>query len=180
LIVDVQVAVMQNAWEAPRIITNLARAVAQARAEGVPVIWVQHADSDLPEGSEGWAWVPELGPQGGEVLIHKGYNSAFEGQPRLEDTLAGRGVSHLFLGGASTNWCIRATAYAALERGYDLSLLNDGHSNSGLPAESGRAVDAETLVHELNVALTWLGYPGRSNGTVSVAELNFQRPAGRG
>ena len=38
LVVDVQVGVMSDVWEAPRIIKNVARAVERARALGVPVI----------------------------------------------------------------------------------------------------------------------------------------------
>ena len=46
LVVDVQVGVMRTAWEAPRVIRNVSRAVERARAEGVPVLWVQHADDE--------------------------------------------------------------------------------------------------------------------------------------
>lgn len=47
LVVDVQVGVMQNAWEAPRIIKNIGTAVEKARSQGVPVLWVQHSDDEL-------------------------------------------------------------------------------------------------------------------------------------
>jgi nicotinamidase-related amidase len=36
------------------VIANIGGLVAAARAEGVPVIWVQHSDDGLPLGSEGW------------------------------------------------------------------------------------------------------------------------------
>jgi nicotinamidase-related amidase len=38
VIVDVQVGVMKEAWEAQRVITNISRAVERARSEEVPVI----------------------------------------------------------------------------------------------------------------------------------------------
>ena len=60
IIVDVQVGVMQEAWEASRIIKNISYAVAKAREQGVPVIWVQHSDDELVYGSPEWRWVPEL------------------------------------------------------------------------------------------------------------------------
>ena len=50
VVVDVQVGVMNESWEAPRVISNVSRAVERARAEGVPVVWVQHADENLPKG----------------------------------------------------------------------------------------------------------------------------------
>jgi nicotinamidase-related amidase len=172
LIVDVQVGVVKTAWEAPRVIAKLCQAIDQARREGVPVIWVQHADADLPYGSADWAWVPELVPAGGETLIHKQHNSAFEDTP-LESVLAELGVSHLVLGGASSQWCIRATAYAALERGYDLTLLADAHTNNGTTLEGGRSIPGADIVAELNIAMTWLSYPGRRNAAVKVDALSF-------
>ena len=120
LIVDVQVGVVHESWDAPRIIENVARAVERARAEGVPVIWVQHASEELTFGSTAWQWVPELLPAEDELLIHKQFNSAFE-QTALDEELAKRGATHIALAGAQTNWCIRATAYGALERGYDVT-----------------------------------------------------------
>ena len=38
LIVDVQVGVMRDAWEAPRIIENISTSVEKARKQDVPVI----------------------------------------------------------------------------------------------------------------------------------------------
>lgn len=49
-----------------------------ARADGVAVIWVQHADDDLPEGSDAWQIVPELTPAAVDPLIGKSFGDAFE------------------------------------------------------------------------------------------------------
>ena len=38
MIVDVQVGVIRDAWDAPRIVANIARALERARAAKVPVI----------------------------------------------------------------------------------------------------------------------------------------------
>lgn len=173
LVVDVQVGVVRDAWEAQRIIANVALAVQRARAQAAPVIWVQHADENLVAGSAAWQWVPELQPLPGETLIGKQFNSAFEQTP-LDDELARLGVSHLVLAGAATNWCIRATAYAALERGYDLTLVKDAHTTETLVLDDGRRVDAEQVVLDLNIAMKWLSYPCRRNATVAAAELQMQ------
>jgi nicotinamidase-related amidase len=172
LVVDVQVGVVQEAWDAERVVKNVALAVERARAEGVPVIWVQHGDSDLPPGSPAWQWVPELVPGDGEVRIHKQFNSSFEDTP-LEAELATLGATRLVLAGAATNWCIRATAYAALERGYDLTLLKDAHTTGTMALDDGSKIEADSVVRELNVAMTWLSYPGRRNGTATAADVVF-------
>lgn len=172
LVVDVQVGVMREAWEAPRVVANVAHAVERARAEGVPVVWVQHSDDDLPRGSPQWQWVPELQPAAGEPLIHKHFNSSFE-QTTLEDELARLGATHVALAGAASNWCIRATAYGALERGYDLTLVKDAHTTETMQMENGTTIEAARVVDELNIAMTWLSYPGRRNGTALAHEVQF-------
>jgi nicotinamidase-related amidase len=177
LIVDVQVGVVADAWDAPRIVGNVARVVERARAQGVPVIWVQHSDQNLEHGSPAWQWAPELVPAGNEVLIHKHFNSSFEDTP-LEDQLAGLGATHIVLAGAASNWCIRATAYAALERGYDLTLVSDAHTTETMVLDDGVRIEAASVIRELNIAITWLSYPGRSNATATAEEVDFGRPGG--
>jgi nicotinamidase-related amidase len=176
-VVDVQVGVVREAWDAPRIIKNVARAVERARAQGVPVIWVQHADDELPHGSPDWQWVPELVPAEGETRIHKGFNSSFE-KTTLEEALAKLGATHLVLAGAATNWCIRATAYGALERGYDLTLVKDAHTTGSMDLDNGVRIEAANVIHELNVAMKWVSYPDRTNGTATAEEVDFTTPGG--
>lgn len=175
LVVDAQVGVMKNAWEAPRIIDNISRAVHRARDKGVPVIWVQHVAPDMPYGSPAWQWVPELVQASGEKLIQKKFNSAFE-DTELEADLLKLGATHIVLAGAATNACIRATAYAALDRGYDLTLVKDAHSTVTMPQENGPTIEAPIVVDELNMAMTWLSYPGRTNGVAAADEVDFTPP----
>ena len=177
LIVDAQVGVMQGSWDAPRVTQNLAHAVQRARAQGAPVLWVQHSSAELVEGSAPWQWVPELVPAAGEPLIHKRFESSFE-HTALEDELARLGIARVVLAGAQTNWCIRATAYAALERGYDLTLLKDAHTTAPIDLGDSTRVEAASLVHDLNIAMTWLSYPGRSNTTALAGEVDFAATGG--
>jgi nicotinamidase-related amidase len=164
VVVDVQVGVMKFAWEADRVVANIARAVDRARAAGVPVVWVQHQDDELVPGTASWQWVRELAPADGEARVAKEYNSSFE-ETSLDDELARLGVSHLALAGAATNWCIRATAYAALERGYDLTLRGDAHTTDGEAAE--------TVVDDLNTVMTWVSYAAVTNTALPTEELDF-------
>ena len=177
LVVDVQVGVMREAWEAPRVINNMARAVERARAGQVPVIWVQHENGELVLDSPAWQWVPELVPAAGEPRIHKRFNSSFE-ETALEEELARLGVTHIALAGAATNWCIRATAYGALDRGYDLTLIKDAHTTGTMELDDGTRIEAGNIVRELNIAMTWLRYPGRANGTAAADDVVFATPGG--
>ncbi len=172
LIVDVQVGVLSDAWQADRIIRNIAHAVERARSQAVPVIWVQHSDANLVHGSPQWQWAPALVPAAGETLIHKHYNSSFE-QTELDAELARLGATHIALAGCATNWCIRATAYAALERGYDLTLISDAHTTETMSSGSGVTIDAECVINDLNAVMSWLRYPGRRCGTAKAEAIDF-------
>jgi nicotinamidase-related amidase len=172
LVIDFQVGVVRDAWDAPRVGANIVRVVERARAQGVPVIWVQHEHDEMPQGSPQWQLVPELVPAPGELRVCKRYNSAFEETP-LEAELARLGATHLVLAGAMTNWCIRSAAYAALERGYDLTLVKDGHTTSPIARGDGTVIEAAGIVDDLNVAMTWVDYPGRKSATATAAEVHF-------
>jgi len=172
VVVDAQVGVMRYVWDADRVIKNIIVVVEKARAQGVPVIWVQHSDDELVYGSPDWALVPEVSPGEREYRIHKHYNSSFE-KTSLEETLARNGATHIVLAGAATNWCVRATAYGALDRGYDLTLIKDAHSTETMVFEDGSKLEAADIVRELNNAMTWLSYPDRVNDTESAEAINF-------
>ena len=175
LVVDVQVGVVKGAWDAARIIGNVARTVERARAQGVPVIWVQHSEAELAPGTPEWEWAPELVPAAGEIRLDKHFNSSFE-ETELDAVLARLGATHIVLAGAATNWCIRATAYGALERGYDLTLVKDAHTTESIEFDDGVSVEASHIVRELNVGLAWVSYPGRKNGTATAEAVDFSLP----
>lgn len=179
LVIDVQQGVVERACERERVVACVAMAVERARAAGVPVLWVQHESDDLVRGTDAWRWVPELQPASGEALIHKRFNSAFE-QTDLEPRLAALGATHLVVAGAASNWCIRATAYAALERGYDLTLVADAHTTPDLALGPGRVVAARDVIDELNAVVRWLEYPGRRNRVEPAAAVDFGRTAAPG
>lgn len=172
LVVDVQVGVVADAWDRDRIVNNVAVAVNRAREAGAPVIWVQHNDEELKRDSPEWQWVPQLQPLAEESRIFKSYNSAFEDTSLLA-VLDDKSVARLILAGAATNWCIRATAYGALDRGFDVTLLSDAHTTTSMELGPERVVEARSVIDDLNTAMRWLSYPGRQNATASAAEVIF-------
>lgn len=172
VVVDVQVDVMDGIWDRERISTNVVRAVELARSAGIPVVWVQHADHELVTNEPGWQWIPELVVAEDELLVHKSFNSSFE-DTVLSDELEATEVSHIVLCGASTNWCIRATAYGALSRGYDLTIVSDAHSCRDAVFADGSRVEAAGLINELNGTVGNLTYPGVSTRSVAVDQIEF-------
>jgi nicotinamidase-related amidase len=53
LVVDTQNAILAAAAGRDGVVANIGGLVAKARAEGVPVIWIQHSGDGLPLGSAG-------------------------------------------------------------------------------------------------------------------------------
>jgi nicotinamidase-related amidase len=173
VVIDMQRDVVANAHERDAVVANIASLVERARAEQVPVVWVQHADDQLVVDTDGWQYVPELARVDGEPLVHKHYGDSFE-DTTLESELAQRGVGRLVVTGAQTDACIRATLHGAFTRGYDAVLVSDAHttedfSEYGLPP-------ADKVIAHTNMYWTWQAAPGRNGEVVPTVDVRF-RPA---
>jgi len=170
LIIDVQNGVVANAHDRDAVIANINKLVDKARAEQVPVVWVQHADEGLVKGSESWQYVPELVRQDSEALVHKAYGDSFEGTD-LEAVLAARGIGKLVVAGAQTDACIRSTIHGAFTRGYDVTLVSDAHTTEDL--SSYGAPPPDKVIAHTNLYWHEQSAPGRSAGAVPTAEVSF-------
>ncbi len=170
LVVDVQNDVVANTHHRDKVIANINTLIDSARAQQVPVIWVQHADDNLTHGSDGWQYVPELQRLESEPLVHKKYGDSFE-DTTLESELAQRGVGRLVVTGAQTDACIRATLHGAFTRGYDTLLVSDAHTTEDL-SEYGLP-PADKVIAHTNMYWTWQAAPGRSASVLDTADVNF-------
>jgi nicotinamidase-related amidase len=171
LVIDVQVGVVGEAFERDSKVANMSKAIEKARAESIPVIWVQHSDEGLVLESANWEIVPELSPLPTEPKVRKLYRSSFEGT-NLEEILKELGVSHVYVCGAETNNCVRHTSHTALEKGYDVTLISDAHTTTGFEWD-GYIVDAARVIDEQNTNFMSYSLPGRQARAVSVTELSF-------
>lgn len=170
LVIDVQNGVVAGAHERDGVIANINTLVDKARAEDVPVVWVQHSDKNLPRDSESWQLVPELARRETEPLVHKGYGDSFE-DTDLEARLAERGVGRLVVTGAQTDECVRSTIHGAFVRGYDVTLVGDAHTTEDL-SEYGAPTPDKVIAHT-NLYWKYHDAPGRTAGTVDTNEVTF-------
>lgn len=171
LVVDVQNGVVAKAHERDAVVANIGRLVERARREGVPIVWVQHTEDHLPRGSDAWRIVPELSPSDAEAHIEKSYGDAFEATV-LETVLSDLGVGKLFVVGAQTDQCIRATLHGALVRGYDTILVSDAHTTEDL-TKWGAPPPHQVIAH-INLYWTHETAPGRSAGTAATRDVAFR------
>ena len=175
VVVDVQNDVVANAYMRDEVVRNINILIDKARAEQVPVIWVQHFGDELAENSDGWQYVPELRRQDFEPLVHKKYGDSFE-DTTLEHELAQLGVGRLIVTGAQTDACIRATLHGAFVRGYDTTLVGDAHTTEDLSAYG--LPPADKVIAHTNMYWTWQDAPGRTASVVETADVNFATTEG--
>lgn len=135
VVIDVQNDVVAHAHDRSRILANISNAVDAARSAAVPVIWVQHADEDLPADTPGWEIVSELDPQDGEPVVHKHHRDSFDGTT-LEAELKALDIGHLVVTGSQSDFCVRWTLHGAQTRGYLTTLVGDAHTTDDPPTEA--------------------------------------------
>lgn len=172
LVVDVQNGVVATSPNRDEVVANVARLVDHARAEGVPVVWVQHSDEGLPEGSDDWQYVPELTRNDDEALVAKNWGDSFENTD-LAEILAEHKVGRLVVCGAQSDACIRSTLHGAVVRGYDAVLVADAHTTEDLSEWGGPTPEA--IIGFTN--FYWQGHraPGRQGGIVTTDAVDFAR-----
>lgn len=170
LVIDVQNGVVAGAPRRDEVVANINSLVGRARDTGTSVVWVQHSDDGLQQGSPEWDYVPELVRDEAEPLVHKRYGDSFEAT-ELEQVLADRGVGHLVVTGAQSDACIRSTIHGAFARGYDVTLVGDAHTTEDLTAYG--APEPEAVIAHTNLYWSFQSAPGRSAGTKEAAEVVF-------
>ena len=170
LVIDVQNGTVGGSPNRDEVVANIARLADRARAEGVPVVWVQHSDEQMPEGSEAWQYVAELPQRDGEPVVHKRFGDSFE-ETDLEGVLAERGVGRLVVAGAQTDCCVMATLHGAVVRGYDATLVADAHTTEDLSAWG--APPPETVISFANLYWGNHSAPGRRSEVVPTDDVTF-------
>jgi nicotinamidase-related amidase len=78
----------------------------------------------LVAGEPGVEIIPALAPAPGEIVIDKPGKGAFYGT-QLGEVLATRGITHLVVGGVTTEVCVQTTLREANDRGFECVLAED-------------------------------------------------------
>lgn len=120
---------------AEQVIPRIKQVIDAARANSVPVLYVNDSHEEDDRELEIWGphamkgrWgadvVPELGPYAKDELVEKKWYSGFT-DTDLDERLKALGVGTLYITGMHTNICDRHTSYDAFTRGYDLVIVSD-------------------------------------------------------
>jgi nicotinamidase-related amidase len=163
LVIDVQRALFTRPnpiFEASQLIQTIKALVERSHLYGVKVIYVQHANqSILQEGTEGWQIHPNLVPTKRDKIIHKTKGNTFLDTP-LQSELEIDGIENLLITGLVSHQCVKATSLGGIELGYNVYLVENGHSNF--------RKDAENVIKEVEENLSQAGVK-----LVNSEELDF-------
>jgi nicotinamidase-related amidase len=151
VLLDAQVNMFEEstgAYNAQAILKGLRELLLQARQRDIDIFHLQHnggeGDPDEP-GTPGWFIHPDLAPQRGETVLQKSLPDAFA-ETNLDYELRSRNIIRLVLAGMQSELCIHATLRRAVDLGYEVLLVGDGHST--FHSEDIRAPEMIELVNE--------------------------------
>ncbi len=140
VVVDVQNAFVSGAEAVPgyaRLLAAVAAMIENARASGVPVIFIQN---DGPSGAVDEphtpGWELHFTPRPGEHVARKELDDGFDGTG-LDDLLVASGVETIAICGMLSEMCLAATARTAMAIGYGVILPHDGHATYDVPPGPG-------------------------------------------
>lgn len=120
----------------------------------------------LIAGEEGTRIVPECYPKPGEFVIDKPGKGAFF-RTRLAEHLQGLGITHLIVGGVTTEVCVQTTLREANDRGYDCLLVEEATESyfPGFKQATLEMIRAQGAIVGWTAALEAVEQGLRSGGT---------------
>ncbi|WP_408009697.1 cysteine hydrolase family protein [Pseudalkalibacillus sp. A8] len=172
LVIDVQQAVMESAYEKETIINRISTLIRKARLNGVPVIYVQHEDSSGPmkRGEAGWQLDALLErPHETDQAIYKTKPNSFA-NTNLKSVLEELGADHLYICGAQTDYCVDSTCRGAFDAGYDVTLIKDAHTTM-----DNNHFTAEQIIAHTHTTLSNFWSPDASITLQTVAEVPWMK-----
>lgn len=145
LVMDMQSAMLNTFSNAANVIGKVAAAIATARSQHIPVIYVvvgfREGAPEIADSNKGFtasrqmfanmstadftAIHPDLAPQSGECVVTKRRVSAFTGSD-LEVLLRAQKVHHIVLTGIATSGVVLSTTREAADKDYHITVLADG------------------------------------------------------
>ena len=142
LVIDAQNGITNGKLYAfERFTANVSTLLAEARKNGVEVIYVRHDDGEgapLHKGNEGFEVYSGFAPEAGESTFDKYVNSPFRRDSGLLGYLQKKGVQRLIVTGLQTDYCIDATVKCGFEHDFEMIVpeyCNSTFDNEFMTAE---------------------------------------------
>jgi len=169
VIIDMQTALVSGAYKDADVLARIGSLCDEARRAGVPIVYMQHNHSSfepLMKGRSGWQVHPAIAPLENDTVIDKTASDSFH-DTALAATLATLGAEEILICGMQTEYCVDATARAALNHGFDVVLLSDCHTTGD------GALPAQAIIDHHNTILPNLAHPSRRIRAVRSTDLDW-------
>ncbi|KQT48164.1 Isochorismatase [Devosia sp. Leaf420] len=109
-------------------VQNAKNVIAHARSQGIPVINVRHENPPgspfFVAGTPGAEIISAVAPEDGEEVVVKHFPNAFR-DTGLKGLLVEIGIEDVIIIGAMSHMCIDATARAAADFGFNVTIVED-------------------------------------------------------
>lgn len=176
VLIDVQEGFDDPSWgpaSNPKCEDNIAALAAAWERSGRTIVVVRHdsnsAGSSLHPEHPGNALKPVAAEADAALLVVKSVNSAFLGDPDLDEWLQAEGITQLVLCGIQTNMCVEMTARMGGNLGYDVIVPLDATRTFDLDGTTDDGTRLSATADELTRA-TALNLAGGGFATVTMTE----------
>ncbi len=105
------------------------------RDSGFRIIFVQHNNHELINGSSDWEIDKRIDKHENDCVLQKKHGNAFQ-ETDLKTTLVNFGINSITVGGLVSHGCVKATCIGGLSEGFEVRLLKNGHTNWNKDAET--------------------------------------------
>lgn len=156
IIIDVQKGLFEKSdmtYRGEELLGTLQKLISRARGAKIQVIYVQHDGGKghiLAPGSPGWPIHPAIEPLANETVIHKLDPDSFL-NTTLQSELDSHGISKIIIAGLQTELCIDTTIRRAYSLGYDVTVVEDGHST----CDSDTLKAYQIIAHHNSIFSSW-------------------------
>ncbi|AUI72429.1 cysteine hydrolase family protein [Companilactobacillus alimentarius] len=123
IVIDMQKA-LQYSYNFNDLINRINQRIAKYRQSNLPIIFIQHNDSQLVRDSDLWELSKRLDRKPDDLVVEKTHPNAFY-KTDFEKILKENHVNTLEICGAQTEYCCNATIVMAHGLGYKLIMEHD-------------------------------------------------------
>jgi GrpB-like predicted nucleotidyltransferase (UPF0157 family)/nicotinamidase-related amidase len=150
-------------------------AIKAYRDSDFKIIFVQHNNNQLRNGSSDWEIDSRIDKQENDCVIQKKHGNAFQ-DTDLKATLVDFKINSITVGGLVSHGCVKATCLGGLSEGFEISLLKNGHTNWNKDADT-KILETERELIKNGVIIKDIvnssvdSYSNKSLNDMTIAEL---------
>lgn len=128
--------------DTPSLIKRLNLISERFRQQHRPVFFIQHdgsAEKAFIPNTWQWEILDELVVKEEDIVVSKIANDAFY-KSTLTKHLERLEITHLYIAGCATDFCVESTIQSALSKDFDITVISDGHTTADRPQLEAKKV----------------------------------------